>query len=259
MESYYKPNIEVWEYDRIQLRYWNFDHISVPYWRLYWNDCAGASLVCHGDRVDLLPGRYLLLAPNTSYSTRLERQVEHFYVHFALAPPFTVLNDSLFQLEADSTFQGMVEELMALKESGHAAHMMRASLILNSLLSTSLLQIPADRFSVSETFDTRILCILDFIDQNLGCPLSNQELAEKAHMSTNSFVRFFREKIGLPPQGYLRHKRVQQACLLLHFSDDTIEEIARKTGFYDRYHFSRVFKKIQGVPPVLFRKHKATG
>jgi transcriptional regulator GlxA family with amidase domain len=33
-----------------------------------------------------------------------------------------------------------------------------------------------------------------------------------------------------------------------------VEQIAEATGFWDRYHFSRVFKQVRGMGPAEFRR-----
>jgi AraC-like DNA-binding protein len=40
--------------------------------------------------------------------------------------------------------------------------------------------------------------------------------------------------------------------MLLHDPSRSIKQVADETGFYDRYHFSRVFKVIQGLSPLQY-------
>jgi len=76
------------------------------------------------------------------------------------------------------------------------------------------------------------------------------------NISTNGFIRLFTSETDTSPQKYHRNKRIEKACLLLHFSEKNIDEIAIKTGFLDRYHFSREFKKSTSNTPAEFRKTK---
>jgi AraC-like DNA-binding protein len=43
---------------------------------------------------------------------------------------------------------------------------------------------------------------------------------------------------------------------MLRFSNETVAEIAAKTGFCDIYYFSRAFKKNKGMSPLQYRKMK---
>jgi AraC-like DNA-binding protein len=77
-------------------------------------------------------------------------------------------------------------------------------------------------------------------------------------MSRNGFLQLFSREIGVAPQTYSRKWHLNEACMLLHFGDTPIKEIAVSAGFYDRYHFTRAFKKEFGVGPAEYRKgHKS--
>ena len=58
---------------------------------------------------------------------------------------------------------------------------------------------------------------------------------------------------------YLRRVRVQQARVLLEDVDLSIKEIARRVGFEDPFHFSKVFHRIDGLPPSLYREALLAG
>jgi AraC-like DNA-binding protein len=49
--------------------------------------------------------------------------------------------------------------------------------------------------------------------------------------------------------------KVQRACQMLQNKDQTIKSIAYSLGFFDQYHFSKVFKQIMGIPPKHFKSH----
>ena len=58
---------------------------------------------------------------------------------------------------------------------------------------------------------------------------------------------------------FVRARRIELAGVLLHNSAKKIEEIAAATGFCDRYHFSRVFKRLRGMGPAEFRRRATYG
>ena len=72
-------------------------------------------------------------------------------------------------------------------------------------------------------------------------------------MSTNAFSRLFLNEVGRSPQKYILKRRIEKACIILHYSSDSIDSIAHKTGFCDRFYFSRMFKKKMNVSPVAYR------
>jgi len=57
------------------LRKWEFQELSFPYWRIYHNNKEGAVITYNGNEYALTPDRIMIIAPNTSYATRLFDQV----------------------------------------------------------------------------------------------------------------------------------------------------------------------------------------
>ena len=79
------------------------------------------------------------------------------------------------------------------------------------------------------------------------------KLADEVHVSEDYLTRIFHKEIGLSLWEYLNRYRIYIATQLLLETNDTIYEIAEKSGFQDQAYFCRVFKKIYGVPPGKIR------
>lgn len=64
--------------------------------------------------------------------------------------------------------------------------------------------------------------------------------------------RVFNSTYGISPIEYINALRIERAKLLLRDTKLTITDIAKKVGFDNPAYFSRIFKKITGIPPVDF-------
>jgi AraC-like DNA-binding protein len=54
---------------------------------------------------------------------------------------------------------------------------------------------------------------------------------------------------------YQMEMKLKKACVLLHeYPEMPLSEVARNLGFYDEFHFSKVFKKNYGLSPNLYKK-----
>ena len=48
--------------------------------------------------------------------------------------------------------------------------------------------------------------------------------------------------------------KMQHACMLLAFREDSIAQIAMELGYRDPYYFSRAFRKVIGISPTDYRR-----
>ncbi|MDE6659385.1 MAG: helix-turn-helix transcriptional regulator, partial [Eubacterium sp.] len=68
------------------------------------------------------------------------------------------------------------------------------------------------------------------------------------------FSKVFKETTGFSPYDYLLSVRLDKAKELLQKTDDSIQNIAFKTGFNSTSNFIYFFKKEMGISPLKFRK-----
>ena len=97
--------------------------------------------------------------------------------------------------------------------------------------------------------------VLKFIDGSYRENITLDHMAQIAHMSKYHFCRTFRSVTGTTPLNYVNTVRLTRVHNLLLNTTESIDEIARNTGFSSYVNLARVFKKVYGVSPRTFRKY----
>jgi AraC-like DNA-binding protein len=97
----------------------------------------------------------------------------------------------------------------------------------------------------------------DFIHRHYAEEVSMKQLSDYLGLDRKYVATLFRESLGLPPQQYLLRYRMDKACELLRSTGLTVAEIARSVGYKDALLFSRMFKKVIGVPPSKYGRDAA--
>ncbi|WP_372774272.1 helix-turn-helix domain-containing protein [Mangrovibacterium sp.] len=263
------------------LRKWEFRELSFPYWRVYWNKQDGANILYKGVEYALTKDKIVIIAPNTAFATRLynnkipytgyeleggrvgETETEeelvakgsiiHLFIHFNIGMPYDHVAPGIFIFDINDHLYYKLSVIIDRLSVDATRFDFFSVLAIQSLISDLLSEIPESSWNAT-TKDFRILDVLSFIEDNLTDKLINEQLAEQAKLSTNAFTRLFRNEVGLSPQRYVRQKRIDKACVLLHHSALTIDEVAFQSGFANRYHFSREFKSQTGLSPAMYRK-----
>lgn len=96
--------------------------------------------------------------------------------------------------------------------------------------------------------------IQTYIVCNAKKTITLDEIAKHIGMNRTSFCIFFKKTTGKSFITYLNEYRVEQACLLLKDRDKNISEICYSVGFQNTPYFNRIFKKIKGVTPQMYRE-----
>ncbi len=79
-------------------------------------------------------------------------------------------------------------------------------------------------------------------------------LAAGYGMSRVRFSRFFRERTGLTPGHFATQVRVHEAARMLVETSAPLKQIAGATGFANANHFSKVFRRLQHMTPMSYRR-----
>ncbi|MFT3837513.1 MAG: AraC family transcriptional regulator [Myxococcaceae bacterium] len=80
-------------------------------------------------------------------------------------------------------------------------------------------------------------------------------LAKQVGASRTVLAERFSRLVGLPPMQYLTRWRIQLGALLL-MKGRKVSAVALEVGYESEAAFSRAFKKVAGVTPVLWKKNE---
>jgi AraC-like DNA-binding protein len=251
----------------IQLgRWWTHTDQIRSMWRLCRAETEGAALVWSSGRYALPAGRFALVPPGLKFEARLERPVREFYIHFGVIgwppsavreifpEPITLHPDELRDRLADS----LREEVRATDRLDSALSCRVKSLVHLAMADLEKV-LDGEKLALLHRIadgQLDLLEVLRFIDHHLQEPLENHRLAEIAHTSESCFIRRFREAMGQTPARYVQDRRVARASELLVCTDQSIDEVAQRCGFANRYYFSRVFSQRVGRPPGRYRRER---
>jgi transcriptional regulator GlxA family with amidase domain len=100
----------------------------------------------------------------------------------------------------------------------------------------------------------RIQQALSYAKRHLREPLSVDELAEAAKLSTRQFSRAFRIETGQSPARAIELLRVEAARAMIEGSRHSIGDVARETGFSDPERMRRAFLRAFGQPPQAIKR-----
>jgi AraC-like DNA-binding protein len=257
---------------------WNCNYMSFPFWRLYHSRIGGAYVGFKEKKTELAPGKIIIIPPNTSFYTRLNdtsnNEIEkisgikiqsvseikyyakkgltdQFFVHFNLGFPFDSIKSGIYEYTLDSKTTCLIDKIEEERILNPGKIEFTDNINICCFILSYLRFIP---FNPTPTIDNRILRIIDYIEKHIADQLTNKDLSYVANMATNSFARLFKENMNMTVQKYVQEKRVEQAILLLHHSHLGIDEIAENSGFYDRNHFSKLFKLRTGISPGIYKR-----
>ncbi len=230
------------------------------------------------------PGRLFLIAPFVPHrlNTRDEIPCEHIAVHFDFAArvvpggaridrrkPYQIVLEGgrvipeVSRLAALDPRAEKLEQLVQARRRDPGAPglgMLESRCLLLQILIQMLSDPDARRSPGADpVIRAKMQRALTYMDLHPAEKLTAATLAESAGFSRSHFNRLFRLWTGYSPMEYLLRQRVAMAKQLLLNIDRPIKQIARQLGFTDAFHFSRTFRRIDGLPPTEYRKAALAG
>lgn len=102
--------------------------------------------------------------------------------------------------------------------------------------------------------DHPLAALLPWVIERLDHPLTVEDLARQARMSSRHLGRHFRAVTGTTPLQWLLTQRIRRAQELLETTDDVVDAIATATGMGTATTLRRHFNRTVGVPPDTYRR-----
>lgn len=223
---------------------------------------------------DLFPGDILLINHHEPHQATLDsnQPYERYVLHLSeklittLCKEYKELGDFIetrsFRADAE-TFEEILRTLQVLKKESALMDSISKATIKNLVARILLLLYrtennPDHEVPLTEKNDIRLQNSINYIVRNYAEPITLEECARIAYMSPSHFSRLFHRLTSMSFKEYLNQLRVQKACELLKQGDLSITDLAMRVGFNSSSYFSQVFKEINGVSPLAYRKQYLT-
>ena len=140
-----------------------------------------------------------------------------------------------------------------LKQHDAYANPMILNLVQNALLTFGRHARPAPE---DENLKNSLQDIRRQLEMDYDQPVTLDELATQTGLSVSHFCARFKQVFGSSAIEYLIEQRMQQAAYLLYDRNLKIQDIAKRVGYDDVFHFSKLFKKHHGMSPRALRKQR---
>jgi len=160
------------------------------------------------------------------------------------------------EAEAHSQVERLFEEAVELSASGHPR---RSDLTMNKVEEILIRCDCAKPEAKDGAPDPRVEAALRRMEGSPAARHSLESLAKGVSLSPSRFSHLFKEGFGRSPMESLEELRVRKAKELIFISSKSLQEIAEDCGFKNQFYFSRVFKKLAGMPPGEFRERLRGG
>lgn len=95
-----------------------------------------------------------------------------------------------------------------------------------------------------------------YLDNNTSRRVTLEELANVVHLDKSYIIRLFRQFYQETPISYHQKVRINRAKSMLLYTNLSVTEIASNTGFSSIHDFDRVFRKMDGAAPSVYRPRR---
>ena len=223
-------------------------------------------VVDDGAPIALGPRSALVLPPGTAHRAAHDptRPVRCYVLHFVARDHGLPTNDILpacalrglsrSRWTTVTTAAAEMCEYLAAGRPGHRLLANAAATRVVGLLWGVAGNVDAQRLADDSPVPKAVAQMLRHVRQHHAEPLTLAAIAHAAHLSPERAGHVFRAAVGVSPLRYLRDYRLSQARQMLRETDLPVAAIAARVGYTDPFYFSRIFGKIEGLPPSDYRE-----
>lgn len=114
-----------------------------------------------------------------------------------------------------------------------------------------------NKYSVKD-YSPTVQKVVVMIESNLSSDLTLSELASTLNINASYLSTVFKKETGKTITAYVNEKRIELAQELLRTTNLQIQTVAQYCGIVDVHYFTRLFKKLTGVSPKVFREENTS-
>jgi AraC-like DNA-binding protein len=102
----------------------------------------------------------------------------------------------------------------------------------------------------------RFMPAISFVDENMAEKISLGKVAQMCGLGPFQFSRAFKQEQGTTFREFLIQRRINRALHLFNNPQASVTDVAFAVGFNDLSYFARMFRRVTGFSPSLYRKER---
>ena len=184
---------------------------------------------------------------------------------FKETPEFTAIHELFQKAYLGLSFGGntkkiVAEKLQYMQELSHFEQIIKLLEVFQVLAtSDEVTELNDQDTSIKLFFDDKIRmgAVYKYIHANYNDRPDVKVVAARVHLSTPAFCRYFKKQTKMTFTDFVNQYRITQAKTLL-LKDVSVSEACYEVGFQSLSHFNKLFKKITGINPSVFKKQSVS-
>lgn len=260
---------------------WNWQGVSSPFTRIYHVTQGEAWLHLPERKVRLHPNHLYMIPAHTVHSYECKGVFVHYYLHvyegFKSETNIIEMYDFPTEVEAEEGDMELIARMCKrhpeakLPESNPKSYdnttqftdYMRRyhsmplwqKMELRGMTLTLFSRFIHHAAPRMWTRNERMTKVLAHVNHHIYENIDVEALADVACVTKPYLARLFKREFGLSPLQYINLKKMERAQLLLLTEELSVKEVAYKLGFSDISYFIRLFKRMTGATPQVYRQH----
>jgi AraC-like DNA-binding protein len=240
--------------------FWKSADLCGPWWRLYRDYESGGIVSIDGRATNLRSDRIYLIPPMCRLAVRCRGNPLQFFIHFTASASFEQPTPGVYSFSLEPNIDRLIGRCFSNRPGGEET--VERTLVCFELVARILERLYVeykDSFERTERVDPRITASMGLLLSDTDHKMRLSEIAARAGMSPDGFIRLFRKTTGMTPITFRKRLRLYAAAQQLASTKATIDQIAENVGYQDRFGFSKAFCEQYGKPPAEFRSRAKDG
>ncbi|MBE5041020.1 AraC family transcriptional regulator [Ructibacterium gallinarum] len=245
--------------------FWNFKEHGHSFFELHIPTSDYAKYIINGNEIIASKGTLLLIPPHQTHhlievsdnfsefvfgfgiaetlelQKLLTKNIHHYYFAEANTYIYTLIDNIL-----KNTLQEYVGYGVAIENQLSCIFIE----ILQNILKNSTLK-SEQNYNITNT--TRVRLAINYINDNISNVTVN-DIANSLHISTRQLNRIIQLALSMTTIELITDRRIRAAKKMMQDSDNSMTIISELVGFKSLQHFSKTFKKLEGVSPSVYKK-----
>ncbi len=239
---------------------YRIDRSDFPFYSIEFVARGKGTVILQDEEYKLYAGRVFSYGPGISHviASEADDPLVKYFVDFIgpdaprMLRKFKLAPGCAIQVASPEVILQIFENLIRNGQTDSPYTLLLCKAILEQLIlkiaETSIFEHPRTKTSFYTYQNSR-----EVIEKNFLTLHSLDQIAEECNIDSAYLCRLFKRFGNRSPYQYLMRMKMNLAAQKLQSTNSSVKEIAFELGFNDPFHFSRVFKRIFGIPPSAFK------